>query len=115
MEDLVGSCSGFHTAIKIAIKMFYASDVMVFGELFDDGKIVEDPSNSSICDNPGVALRSSRLDLSNTSSDRREGVDTSGAIMRLFNVKGLDHGVSSHGEHGVQVIVGKLYIMYEVW
>ena len=86
----------------------------MFGESLDDGRIIEDPSNSSIDDNPGTRARSCRFDSPNSSGDRGEGAEMLGTIMGSFNGEGFDGGVSSHGKHGREVVVGKGYILDEV-
>ena len=86
----------------------------MFGESFDDSRIVEDPSYSSVDDHPGSGTRSCRLDLPNSSGDRGEGAEMLGMIMGSFNGEGFDGGVSSHGKHGREVVVGKGYILDEV-
>ena len=86
----------------------------MFGESLDDGRIVEDPSDSSVNDDPGMGTRSCRFDSPNLSGDRGEGADMLGTVVGLFNSEGLNGGVSSHGEHGGKVVVGERDVLNEV-
>ena len=79
----------------------------MFGELFDDGRVIEDPSDSSINDNPGTGTRSCRFDSPNSSGDRGEGAEMLGMIVGSFDGEGLDGSVSSHSKHGGEVVVGE--------
>ena len=86
----------------------------MFGEPLDDGRIVEDPSDSSIDNDPGTGTRLCRFDSPNLSGDRGEGAEMLGAVVGSLNVERLDGGVSSHGEHGGEVIIAEWYVVDEV-
>ena len=106
----MGSSPGF----RIGVELFYSSFVEVLGESFDDGWIVKDPSYSSVNDHPGSGMRSCRLDSPNSSGERGEGAERFGTIVDSFDGEGLNGGVSSHGEHGGEVVIGEGYVLDEV-
>ena len=72
---------------------------IVSGEVSDAAAVTEDSSDSSNVNDPSSVLRSSSLDLSNPRGDRGERMEMGGMISTSFDIKGLDCGVSSHGEH----------------
>ena len=59
-------------------------------------------------------MRSCRLDLPNSSGDRGEGAEMLGTIVGSFDGKGFNGGISSHGEHGREMVVGEGYVLDEV-
>ena len=72
---------------------------VVSGEVSDATAVTEDSSDSSNVNDPSSVSRSSSLDSSNPRGNRGERVEMGGVISRSFDIKGLDCGVSSHGEH----------------
>lgn len=109
-EKFIGS----GTSLIVCVESLDMMIRVIFGEVLDTMRVVEDSVDSSNVDDPSRAVRSSSLDSSNPSSNRGKGTDMFGATSRSLNVERLDCGVSSHGKHMGEMVCGDRNVMDEV-
>ena len=107
-EKFVGSCS----CLGVHVELFNVMIQVVLDEVLNTVMVSEDSLDASDVDDPDRSPRSSSLYLSNSSGDRREGAEVCRvASSRLFDVEGLNGGISSHSKHVGEVVGGDRSVM----